>query len=78
MGGCDKAGRVAVLHRNIKGMIAQFTTVFGDADINIEDMMNKSRGDYAYTLLDIGSQATAEVIDKLTAVEGVLKVRIVK
>ena len=78
MGGCDKTGRVAVLHRNIKGMIAQFTTVFGDADINIEDMMNKSRGDYAYTLLDIGSPATAEVVDKLTAVEGVLKVRIVK
>lgn len=78
MGGCDKAGRVAVLHRNIKGMIAQFTTVFGDADINIEDMMNKSRGDYAYTLLDIGSPATAEVVDKLTAIEGVLKVRIVK
>lgn len=78
MGGCDKAGRVAVLHRNIKGMIAQFTTVFGDADINIEDMMNKSRGDYAYTLLDIGSPATAEVVDKLTEIEGVLKVRIVK
>lgn len=78
MGGCDKAGRVAILHRNIKGTIAQFTAVFGDADINIEDMTNKSKGDYAYTLLDLGTPATAEVVSKLEAIEGVLKVRVVK
>ncbi len=78
MGGCDKAGRVAVLHKNSKGMIAQYTSVLGDADINIEDMMNKSKGDYAYTLLDVDTPVTKEVVAKLEAIEGVLKVRVVK
>ena len=78
MGGCDKAGRVAILHKNIKGMIGKYSTVFGNADINIEDMTNKSRGDYAYTLLDIGTPVTEEVVAQLKAIEGVLKVRVVK
>ena len=78
MGGCDKAGRIAILHKNIKGMIGKFSTVFGNADINIEDMTNKSKGDYAYTLLDIGTPVTAEVVSQLEGIEGVLKVRIVK
>ena len=78
MGGCDKAGRVAVLHKNSKGMIAQYTSVLGDADINIEDMMNKSKGDYAYTLLDVDTPVTKEVAAKLEAIEGVLKVRVIK
>lgn len=78
MGGCDKAGRVAILHKNMKGMIAQYTAVFGNADINIEDMTNKSKGDYAYTLLDIGTPVTTEVVEQLKAIDGVLKVRVVK
>lgn len=78
MGGCDKAGRIAILHKNIKGMIGKYSTVFGNADINIEDMTNKSRGDYAYTLLDIGTPVTEEVVAQLKAIEGVLKVRVVK
>ncbi|MBO5372693.1 MAG: phosphoglycerate dehydrogenase [Lachnospiraceae bacterium] len=78
MGGCSKAGRVGVLHKNISGTIGKFTSIFGNADINIEDMMNKSRGDYAYTLLDISTPATEAVVKELEAVEGVLKVRVVK
>lgn len=78
MGGCDKAGRVAILHKNIKGMIGKYTTIFGNADINIEDMTNKSKGDYAYTLLDISTPVTDEAVAQLRAVEGVLKVRVVK
>lgn len=78
MGGCEKAGRVGILHRNSKGTIAQFTGVFGSADINIEDMTNKSKGDYAYTLLDIDTPATAEVVSQLEALDGVLRVRIIK
>lgn len=78
MGGCDKAGRVAILHKNMKGMIAQYTAVFGNADINIEDMTNKSKGDYAYTLLDVGTPVTAEVVEQLKGIDGVLKVRVVK
>lgn len=78
MGGCDKAGRVAILHKNKKGMIGKYSTVFGNADINIEDMTNKSKGDYAYTLLDIGTPVTEEVVEQLKAIDGVLKVRVVK
>ena len=78
MGGCDKAGRVAILHKNMKGMIGKFSTAFGNADINIEDMTNKSKGDFAYTLLDIGTPMTDDVVAELQAMEGVIQVRVVK
>ncbi len=78
MGGCDKAGRVAILHKNVKGTIGKYSTIFGNADINIEDMTNKSKGDYAYTLLDIDTPVTDEVVSQLKAIEGVLKVRVIK
>ena len=50
MGVCTKAGRVAIFHKNIANMITKFTAEFGDKGINITDMMNKSRGEYAYTM----------------------------
>lgn len=78
MGGCDKAGRVAILHKNVRGTIAKFSAVFDDADINIEDMTNKSKGDYAYTLLDLGTPVTPDVVEQLKVLKGVLKVRVVK
>ena len=78
MGGCDKAGRVAILHKNIRGTIAKFTAVFDNGGINIEDMTNKSKCDYAYTLLDLGTPATDEVVEQLKGLDGVLKVRVVK
>ena len=78
MGGCEKAGRVAILHKNMKGMIGKFSTAFGNADINIEDMTNKSKGDFAYTLLDIGTPMTDDVVAELQAMEGVIQVRVVK
>lgn len=78
MGKCRTAARVAILHHNVKGMIGQYTAVMADADINISDMTNKSRGDYAYSLLDLESSVTPEVVEKLKAIEGVLKVRVIK
>ncbi len=78
MGVCDKAGRVAVFHKNIANMIARFTACFGESNINISDMTNKSRGEVAYTMLDIESPATQEILDKLSAIEGVFRVRVVK
>jgi len=78
MGICDKAGRVAIFHKNVANMIATFTSVFGDAKVNISDMTNKSRGDVAYTMLDIESPATDEIINRLSAVDGVFRVRVVK
>ena len=78
MGICSAAGRIAINHRNVVNMISQFATVLGGAGMNISDMTNKSKGDYAYTLIDLETPATQEIIDKLDEIEGVLKVRIIK
>lgn len=78
MGACTSAGRVGILHKNEKGMISQYTTILGDANINIADMTNKSKGDYAYALLDVDAPLTEDVIEKLKQIPGVLKVRKVK
>ena len=78
MGVCSSAGRIAILHKNVKNTISQYTTVLGEAGINISDMTNKSRGEYAYSLIDLDAPATAEIIEKLSGIEGVLKIRVVK
>lgn len=78
MGVCSSAGRVALLHKNAKGLIGKYTAVLGNNNINISDMTNKSRGDYAYSLLDIDSPITDTAIEQLKGIEGVLKIRIIK
>ena len=78
MGICTKAGRVAIFHKNIANMITKFTACFGDEGINIVEMFNKSRGEYAYTMMDLEAPATAEIIEKLSAFDGVFRVRVVK
>jgi len=78
MGACTKAGRIAILHKNVKGMISQYTAILGDADVNVADMTNKAKGDYAYSLIDVDTPVTDDVVEKLKAIDGVLKVRIIK
>lgn len=78
MGRCGTEGRIAINHRNVVNMLSQFTKVLGDAGVNIADLTNKGKEGYAYTLIDLESPATAEIIEALEAVDGVLKVRIVK
>ncbi len=78
MGVCTKAGRVAVFHKNIANMITQFTAEIGAKGINISDMTNKSRGEYAYTLLDVETAPTKELVDALARIDGVYRVRVVK
>lgn len=78
MGVCEQAGRVAVFHKNIANMITRFTACFGDNNINISDMTNKSRGEVAYTMLDIETPASREIIEKLQSIDGVFRVRVVK
>ncbi len=78
MGVCTQAGRVAVFHKNSSGMISKFTTVFGNHGINITDMTNKSKGDWAYTMLDLESKVSDEVLSELRNSEGVVRVRVVK
>ena len=78
MGVCQTAGRVAICHKNVANMITQFTAVFGAAGINIDNMTNKSKGEFAYTLMDTDSAVTAELVEKLQNTEGVIRVRVVK
>lgn len=72
------AGRIAVNHKNIPNMLTQFTGMFSKEGINIENMYNKSRGDYSYTVLDIASPSDEKFVKELESIEGVLRVRIVK
>lgn len=78
MGACVSVGRLAINHKNVPNMISQFTKVLGDAQVNISDMSNKSKGDYAYTMLDVETPITETIVKELQAIEGVLKVRIIK
>ncbi len=78
MGVCEQPGRIAILHKNTANMITKFTACFGDIGINISDMMNKSKGEYAYTMLDIEEKADDAIIEKLKNIEGVIRVRVVK
>lgn len=78
MGICNKAGRVCVFHKNIANMITKFTAEFGDKGINISDMTNKSLGEVAYTMLDVESAPTNEIVEALEKIEGVFRVRVVK
>ena len=77
-GVCDTKGRITVCHKNVPAMLNRITNVFSEANINIAHMTNKSRGDYAYCIFDIDSESSVDVADKLSAVDGVLKVRIIK
>ena len=78
MGICVAVGRIAITHKNVPNMISQFTKILGDEGINIADMTNKSKGGYAYTLIDLESAVSREALDELQAVDGVAKVRVVK
>ncbi len=77
-GVCATEGRIAVAHKNVHSMLSQFTTVFSKEGINIENMVNKSRGNYAYTIFDICSEATDAIVKDLEGINGVIKVRIIK
>ena len=78
MGVCQMASRVAVMHLNIPNMIGQVTGTLAAGNVNISDMTNKSRDKYAYTLLDLESTPDAMMIQKLNAIKGVLRVRVIK
>ncbi len=78
MGICVKESRITIYHKNIANMITKFTSVMGDAGINISDMNSKSKGEYAYTMLDLDSRADDNVLDKLRTIDGVIRVRVVK
>ena len=75
---CSTEGRITVAHKNMPKMLNQFTNIISAEGINIDHMTNKSRGEYSYCVFDIDSASSQELADKLAAISGVLKVRIVK
>ncbi len=78
MGVCQTASRVSFLHRNKKGTIGGFTALLGDAGVNIDNMYNKSKGDYAYTMLDVDAAVPEDVLAKMCALPGVFRARVIK
>lgn len=77
MGVCEKEGRIVVFHKNIANMITKFTAAFGDLGINISELNNKSKGEVAYTMFDVDSKVTDEIVNKLKVIDGVFRVRVI-
>jgi D-3-phosphoglycerate dehydrogenase len=67
--------RLAITHRNIPNMVRQITKAIAEEEANIVDMLNKSKGEFAYTLIDIENEISNSVIENIKQVEGILKVR---
>ena len=78
MGVCRSTGRIAILHKNIPNSLGQFTSAVAEDNINIAGLQNASRGEYAYTMLDIDQPASEEVVEHLKSINGVLRVRVIK
>lgn len=78
MGACTHAGRVGILHKNVTGMIGQYTTILGAEGINVADLSDKGKGDFAYAIIDVDSPVTEDVVAKLFEIDGVLRVRVIK
>ena len=78
MGVCQSEGRITILHHNIPGSLGRFTAAIASENVNIAGLMNKSRGEYAYTMLDLDHHPSAEVVEHLKQIEGVVRVRVIR
>lgn len=78
MGVCASVRRIALLHMNVPNMIGQISSILASADVNIANMMNKSRERYAYTMVDLETDIDEATLEKLHAIRGVMRVRVIK
>lgn len=69
--------RLCVIHRNVPAVIASITTQLGDDGVNVENMTNKSKGEYAYTMVDVGSAVGGKVIEDIRALPGIIRMRVI-
>ncbi|MDE7300923.1 MAG: 3-phosphoglycerate dehydrogenase, partial [Clostridia bacterium] len=69
--------RICIHHKNIANMIAQFTTAVSNAGINIDSMADKSKGDFAYCIIDVDGKADDKLAKAIAAIDGVIRVRII-
>lgn len=77
MGYRGECTRITIMHRNVPNMIGQFSAILADDGINIANMTNKSRNAYAYTIIDVENEITADIVEELKAVNDVLRVRVI-
>ena len=78
MGICATAGRITILHKNIPNSLGQFTATMAAENINIDSLMNKSRGEYAYTMLDLDHTPSEHAVEELKKINGVIRVRVIR
>lgn len=78
MGVCTAEARITICHMNKVDMLRQFTSILSSKNVNVANMIDKSRGEYAYTIIDLDGTVTPEMIDELNAIDGVLRTRIIK
>ena len=78
MGLCTAASRITILHKNIPNSLGQFTAVLASENVNIDGLMNKSRGEYAYTMFDLDHTPTQAAVEALGKIEGVVRVRVIR
>lgn len=78
MGVCTKPARIGIFHRNIPNTLSQFTGTMAGENINISDLINRSKGEYAYTMLDLDAVPSEKAIEALKKIDGVLRVRVIK
>jgi len=69
--------RLGIANQNIPGVVGHISSTLGEAGLNILDLLNKSRGDYAYTLIDISVDAAPEILERIRSINGVLSVRVI-
>ena len=77
MGKCTKPARLLILHKNIPNSLGQFTSIVARENVNISDMLNRSKGEYACTMLDLDSEVSEKVTQAISEVDGVLRVRVI-
>ena len=78
MGICATSGRITILHKNIPNSLGQFTATMAAENINIDSLMNKSRGEYAYTMLDLDHTPSEHAVQALKQINGVIRVRVIR
>ena len=77
LGACDKH-RITIMHKNISGIVSKITSGLANEDVNIDNMVNKSKGEYAYTVIDSDTEASVEAINALKKINGIIRIRVIK
>ena len=78
MGQCQSEGRITILHHNIPNSLGRFTAAIASENVNIAGLMNKSRGEYAYTMFDTDEHLDSSTIEALKQIPSMYRVRVIK